>query len=360
MAFSSKTSLINMDPNCNDPFYRYKFEPVLVKYEGKNTGKVTIVMNIYNIASNVIGVQMDSDNGDKNKYSSDVIHKTAGHLTKFIRKKVSGQCKYHKSSKQTTISGRHEIDILQNYLFKYVEQYARCPKCRKEELTPAIQPNVKCKSCGWKDKDKGGKKRKQKKRKKKKNKKIDTSEEKDNDDNTSIQQRIANDPIFAFNHYLKQQSQENIQDGIMEKIKILSIAHKLDRKEQIKLVMYCLLNYQSDDHKLLIQSIKTYSGILETFTLLNDDTPILLSYMEQIIMQRSGGSNLLNHSFQILHCLYDEDVIGEDELIQWYETLDGNKYSLISKTEAQTIRQKAHAFIKWLKEAEEEEDQDSD
>jgi len=368
MAFSSKTSLINMDQNNFDEFYRYKFEAILTKYEGKNSGKVTVIMNIYNIASNVIGVQMDAENGDQNKYSSDIIHKTADHITKFIRKKVSGQCKYHKSSKQTVISGRHEIDTLQNYLFKYVKEYAQCPKCTLFELTPAIQPNVCCKSCGWKQKGGGrvggGKKKKQKKRKKKKNKKPDISEEKDNDDNDdnddNIAQKIANDPIFAFNHYLNNQQQENIkEDDVMEKIKILSIAHKLDRKEQIKLVMYCLLDYDKDDHKLLLKSIQKYSSILETFTLLNDDTPILLSYMEQIIMQKSGGVNLVNHAYQILHCLYDEDIVGEDELIEWHQTVD-NKHGLISKQEAQQLRTKAHTFIKWLEEAEEDEDEDGD
>ena len=119
MAFSSKGSkLINMDPNNDDPFYRYKFESILISNQGKNTGQVTIIMNINNIASAIIGVEMNESNNNKAKYSSDIIHKTAEHITKYIRKKIASQGKYQKMQKQTRISGRTEMKVMYDMTMK--------------------------------------------------------------------------------------------------------------------------------------------------------------------------------------------------------------------------------------------------
>merc|ERR1712062_109469 len=91
-----------------------------------------------------------------------------------------------------------------------------------------------------------------------------------------IKQRLSEDPIFALNHFVddlksKEQESKDIScDVIMEKIKILSLAHSLNREKQIKMVVHCLLRdgnesdpefRDNDGHKVLMESIKKYRSI---------------------------------------------------------------------------------------------------
>lgn len=67
---------------------------------------------------------------------------------------------------------------------------------------------------------------------------------------------------------------------------------------------------------------------------------------------------LLATTARILKEFYDKEIIDEEVFIDWYDK-PSKKY--VSKDLAKTIREKAHPFIKWLKEAEEESgDEDDD
>ena len=53
------------------------------------------------------------------------------------------------------------------------------------------------------------------------------------------------------------------------------------------------------------------------FTLLNNDTEIFLSYIEELIIRRNNGNNLLNKSYKIFGSLYDLEIKDFDDFIPY-------------------------------------------
>ena len=397
-ASKRRGAMINMDPSNDDPNYRYKMERVVVRSEGKNKGKVSIVTNIVSIAESIIGTMIQSEDDPRDYPSSkEMLRRTVAHLVRFLRRQIGGKVQFNKSRNAAIISGQHEAVRIQRLMFEYIEQFAMCPQCGYPELTPAVLPPVVCRSCGHSvasnersHRSKRSKKRKEKKerirgkekRKKTKssgNAKADDEHKSDGDgdggdgvggvlddeeralrrrqsENEQVQRRLAEDPIFALNHYLKKHEDVSCDD-VMEKIKVLSLAHSLDRRQQIKMAVHCLAQFGDDDQKVLLESIRKYSSIFVSFSLLDNDSQILMAFIEDLIVNRSVGDVLLNRSYEIWQCLYDQDIVDEEDMMRWYESGD-HGFRIISDGDAKVIRERAEPFIKWLQEAEEEEDED--
>ena len=248
-------------------------------------------------------------------------------------------------------------------MFDYVEEHTMCPKCHLPELTPAVLAVIRCRSRGYSKNKKKGKKVKitkdQRKKsktgrvKRKKNKRRHSIEDEEEDEeekvsyedepkhnsNNEIQNRIAKDPIFSLHHFLKQHENASF-DEITEKIKVLKLAHSLQRGDEIKMVVRVLMEYDKD-HKAFIASIKKHKEIFQMFTMRNGDSKIFLATLEKLIALKM---DLLEHSYSILNCLYDEDIADEEEILEWHSSVGNNN-------EAQLIRNKAKPFIKWLRNA---------
>eukprot|EP01083_Nonionella_stella_P211221 763947_1 len=161
------------------------------------------------------------------------------------------------------------------------------------------------------------------------------------------------DPISAFNDYLS--NKETVCTGdLMEKIKILKIAHGLDRRKEIEMIVCVLMKYEEDNYKLLMDSLKQYHDVFEIYTMTQADTLIFISYLEEL---KSVGNGLLNHAYHIFNCLYDEDILDEDEIKEWYHSAH-NKYRIISPDEANQIKQKTSRFVEWLENADNEDSDD--
>ncbi len=56
----------------------------------------------------------------------------------------------------------------------------------------------------------------------------------------------------------------------------------------------------------------------------------------------------------VLHAMYETDVVGEDAVMQWAESLENEG------PEEQVFLKQCAKFLKWLKEAEEDEEEDED
>jgi hypothetical protein len=301
-------------------------EELIISIEGKNTGKKTLLINLCSITKSI-------------KYSSNI------HLIKFIGKKLGSQYKYNKLRNIGIINGKHEQKQIQKYIFEYIELFSMCPRCRlPSELK--IKPPIKCKVCSWTPNN-NNKKKKGKNEKRKKNQETKEENNDDTDDDTDDDYNNNHkDPISSLNYFLKKNLNASLSD-IIEKIKILSIAYTMDRKSQIKMIVYCLAVWTENDEISLIKSFEKYSKIFQMFTLLNNDTEIFLSYIEELIIRRNNGNNLLNKSYKIFGSLYDLEIIDEDEINKWYKSVDDN-FIIINHDEAQLIKKKTFPFINWL------------
>merc|ERR1719249_25606 len=333
----------------------------MIRSEGKNTGKATVITNIESIADSIIGTLIRSDDNLR-EYPprKEILRKTVEDVVKFLRRKIGGKVQFKKKRKAAIISGQHDVDHIQSLIFEYIQRFTICPQCDIPELIPAVLPPVICRSCGHSVGNKSGNKHRKRSKKRSSHKSAVLNPKKED-----LRRRLSEDPIFALNHFvddLDSKEEEDVScEGIMEKIKVLSLAHSLDRQQQIKLVVHCLMRYGDDDHghKVLLESIRKYRSILVRYSLVDGDSDILMGYFEELVMIRSDGDHLLNRFHAILECLYQHDVVDEEEILKWYESV-GHEFKIVTDNDGVVIRKKAEPFIKWLKEAEEEDDEDGE
>ncbi|XP_022709133.1 eukaryotic translation initiation factor 5-like isoform X3 [Varroa jacobsoni] len=133
---------------------------------------------------------------------------------------------------------------------------------------------------------------------------------------------------------------------------LLAEASRLEIKEKATMVL-CELVLDAEAIKLL----KANSQLFRLFT--NDNKKAqkyLLGGVEQTIKLHKDA--LLAKSAVVLKVLYDEDIVDEDQLLEWAKKVS-KRY--VGKEFAAQIHEKAEPFITWLKNAEEEsEDDESD
>ena len=72
---------INMDPTDPDPNYRYKFDRLVIKQHGQNTGKITNMVNIFKISNDILGVKMDEHNDRAHHAHHQCSHNETIHFT---------------------------------------------------------------------------------------------------------------------------------------------------------------------------------------------------------------------------------------------------------------------------------------
>merc|ERR1719229_1444551 len=139
--------------------------------------------------------------------------------------------------------------------------------------------------------------------------------------------------------FLKKYENASLSE-IYEKVKLLTLAHEMKRDEQIKLVIQGLMGLHNDCKSLIVK----YKQIFAMFTSSEEDARIFLASMEEFIVHKA---KLLNHSNSILECLYDEDLVDADQIIEWYQSVD------VAESD---IRKKVKPFIEWLNDDDEDDD----
>lgn len=120
-----------------------------------------------------------------------------------------------------------------------------------------------------------------------------------------------------------------IEKGIVAIVELL-----LDSNDIIKLI---------DQHKALLQNFCVDAPKAQKS---------LLGAIEAVI---AGKKDLLGKIPRILKVLYDCDIVDEEVFVAW---ADKSSKKYVSKEMNDEIRAKAEPFIKWLKEAEEEDSED--
>lgn len=81
----------------------------------------------------------------------------------------------------------------------------------------------------------------------------------------------------------------------------------------------------------------------------------LLGGMERIMITSKHTKTLMLKAPLILKAFYDNDILEEDIILKWGEK-PSKKF--VTREEAKDIRTRVAPFLKWLAEAEEDEDSD--
>lgn len=110
----------------DDLHYRYKMPPLKVVVLGKSGG-TTCVTNANTVAS--------------------AIYREITDLSSCFSKSLGTRAKAQKSDGTVEIPGKHDAQILQEYLQKYIMSNVLCDKCGSPETLP-YKKKRKCHACG--------------------------------------------------------------------------------------------------------------------------------------------------------------------------------------------------------------------
>jgi translation initiation factor 2 beta subunit (eIF-2beta)/eIF-5 len=123
---------INMDGSA-DPGYRYTMPALVVKHEGSNKMKKSIIVNL-SVVSRAVG-------------------RPAEHLLTYLGHSLSAANKVEKE--KAYIAGHHDLKLLQQQVVSFVRDFVMCEHCNNPETSCGLEGSKKnkavflsCKSCG--------------------------------------------------------------------------------------------------------------------------------------------------------------------------------------------------------------------
>jgi translation initiation factor 5 len=371
---------------------------VVGKIEGKGNGIKTVIVNVSDVARS--------------------LKRNPGEVNKFFGCEIGAQTTYNEKDDKAIVNGAHTDQVLQSCVHKYIEAFVLCPNCRLPETVYKVKAGCiwhRCKACGTKemvnmshklctyilaqdkkakkegkkkgkenkeeaedkkpkkpkkkkDKDSDDEKKKSKKDKKKKdkNKKKDKKSSSDEDepeggfDDDSEASEAGVDDVGAMllavegvKNSMKENPDASVAD-IVELVKNQQMSSALKSHERIHVFMYSFITPDFFKNK----EIEKYSPVIEKIT--NSGIEMqrhLISAVEGLCIQ-----DTLSKFFPvILKQLYDEDVLGEDIILEW-AFAGRSEYTPDSVDEdtRSSLRGSAEQFVAWLQEESDSDESDSD
>lgn len=394
-------ALVNIPRDVTDSFYRYKMPALVAKVEGRGNGIKTVIVNMADIAKS--------------------LDRPASYTTKFFGFELGALTMIDADKDRYIVNGKHDQETLAKTLDNFIERFVLCKKCGRNPETKMIfkgdQIILHCIACGNRSPvdmrhklasyiqknptelagaDDGASKKNRKKNNKKnkkdssgeedetveeepapaplsktKNKKedeevvwyTDTSKEAAEnrrkqmlDDTSELAAKLLSvstedkpakeeekqDPIAHLTEFSKTNpSNEKLAAEVR---KIATAESWTD--EQVSQVMFYLL-FTADVLKQLKLAPKV--ALLKDFVTSEKAQTGVLNGVVQLVAANEALKKSVPH---ILKGLYDEDVVDEEILLAWHAKK--------SKGETLKVKEAAKVFIDWLKNAEEESDEEDE
>jgi translation initiation factor 5 len=392
---------LNIGASNDDASYRYKMPPLSTKIEGRGNGIKTVIVNMSDVAK--------------------ALHVDTAYPTKFFGVELGAQSKYDKASDRAVVNGAHQTKDLQNLLGKFIDIFVLCPNCKLPETVMSVKKGtirVDCAACGYNDALKTDHKlttyilKNPPEASKKMAKVKDNLKSKDADDavnaakkNSAVEKvkgkksKNDEDEIVWYTDISEEaqkarKAEELAAMGIVESIiktskddgkdssqgikhladslkvfiaekkelgaeitsevRRIQLASSLTEHEKHSLVLEAVLD--SSDPSGVTNRIRSSANVLKLFTSTPEAQRVFIGALEHFI----GGENYKHFAARtalIFQAMYDEDVIEEELILEWYETPEMS--FRVDSDVAKDIRSKASKFVEWLKTAE-EEDEDED
>lgn len=153
------------------------------------------------------------------------------------------------------------------------------------------------------------------------------------------------DPVDEFADFITQQQGELSDEDIISKVDELCVRED----KAITVLVQLLLN----ENVVKENQIQERASLFKHFSTSEKCQKGLLGGIERLVVV--SFPQLLPAVSLILKALYDHDLVDEEVFLAWDEKAS-KKY--VDKKEAKKVREKAAPFINWLREAEEEEEDD--
>lgn len=385
--------LIPILKNTKDPHYRYKMPKLTAKVEGSGNGIKTVITNMIQIAKS--------------------LDRPPSYPLKYFGCELGAQVTMNLDI--FVVNGSHDPEKLQQLLYGFIKKFVLCTKCTNPETVLTIANNKigqKCLACGFdtyipkpihkittfiinhppdsgqstsiiKDKSKSSK---SEKRSKKNGSSPTNSAHADsgNGDETALKvdrgndsdafddddlttdaysermrelceglnggniMRDAKESANIFFKFVKDRQDKGLLLDAECQKEIVKEAERLDIRDKSVLILSELVFSEK-----IMEEIKTNKILFLRFCHENRKAQkYLLGGFEKLVGDKYN-EQLFPNAMRIMKQLYDEDILDEETLIEW-SAKESKKY--VSKEMSHKIHEKVAPFIKWLKEAELEED----
>eukprot|EP00127_Corallochytrium_limacisporum_P004236 Clim_evm181s157 gene=Clim_evmTU181s157 len=390
--------IINIGGDASDQFFRYKMPKVTVKWEGRGNGTKTVLSNIEDVAR--------------------CLERPPSYPTKFFGCELGTTTKINEEDSKYIINGHWPAEELQKLIDVFIKKFVLCGSCNNPETTMKIDKNgnisMKCKACGAttpvdmvhrlsqfivknppEGAGKKGKKDKAARKAAKAAAKKGKAVEEDNDDEKgeengevnglpgdveapemkevgdvewsvdvseeAVRERqrdvsgaVASMTMTDDAEKPLEQRLEIFQDFVKSKDKsvkdIVDEAKRLDVFDPALLVLGEI--YFSEN---FIQELKDNKALIRQFTLRSAKAARNLLVLMELLCKEHPG--LLEKVSQILHTMYDEEILTEEHIEYW-----ANKKSKrnVGKEMSKKIHENATTFLQWLEEAESESEDEAE
>merc|ERR1712228_530699 len=121
-----------------------------------------------------------------------------------------------------------------------------------------------------------------------------------------------NSPPQILRNYVNSAERSYLE--ILDEIKRISLARKFDQKKKLQLTIEALCKLDTLDR--FIESLKKYKVILVTFTSNPNDAKVFFGVLEEFVCRRNPDQ-FLSKVYVIFECLYDEEIVTEEDMIKW-------------------------------------------
>jgi len=387
---------LNINRNIQDAFYRYKMPRLQAKVEGKGNGIKTVVVNMVAIAT--------------------ALDRPPTYVTKYFGCELGAQTQWDIKNERYIVNGSHDAAKMQDMLDGFIKKFVLCEQCDNPETVLKIKKNMigaSCKACGHiytmdmrhkvttymiknppevkidahgesltkkKDRKKGDAKDEKNGDENDKEGAANSNEDEDDDDDwapedvseEAIKARMEAlsgglgglvidndmekpeaDRINIFHKFVKNKIQSGLALNAAIQKEIVTEAERLEVKNKAPIVLCELL---FDEKMIKDKQIKKNKALLLRFCHDNQKAQkYLMGGLEKTI--ETYEATLLPKVVHIFKEMFEEDIIEEEVTLEWSKKVS-KKY--VSKDTATKIHEKAAPFVKWLKEAEEETDSDSE
>lgn len=346
--------LVNIPRSNTDSFYRYKMPIIKTKIEGKGNGIRTVVTNMGKIMK--------------------ALDRPLEYGTKFIGFELGAQTKVDLTQNNCTISGKHSDEQLAQHLDKFIDMYVLCTKCKNPETILEIKKNMitsKCKACGKLFKIDMTHKlsnfifKTESNKKPTKNKNDLVKVIKKNDDHSDgekwsmdtsdgavserKQQLHCDIDAKKINQLIDVYPMENLvkyvnsapnNEQFTDALNMLKSVHHWHDSVLIKYIFMGLFSDGNIRHNF-------YNKIMyiDNFVVEQKDMFLILTCVEKLVEE---NETLMSEFIHILNGLFENGVVEEDVILQWYS----NKSKVVSEALSLKIKENVTPFIDWLENAE--------
>jgi len=386
---------LNVNREVQDAFYRYKMPRLMAKVEGKGNGVKTVIPNMTDIARS--------------------LGRPPTYCTKFFGCELGAQTQFDVKNDRYIVNGAHDAAKLQDMLDIFIRKFVLCERCENPETVLKVYTKkgmitASCKACGHsftldmrhklttyivknppeQSLNEQGTSLTQRKEKRSKRKGDDPNDNRNGNDDGFDGSGDNEEDVEWFTDVSEKAVEERMKDLSMG-VKGITMDNDMEKSEKEKMdIFHKYVNGKKEGGKLTQTDEKEILTEAERLEIVNKATIVLCEVIldgDKVVAQINenkrlflrfaqgnqkaqkyliGGVEcliaarealLLPKATAIFKAFYDHDVIEEEVILDWGKKVS-KKY--VSKELSEKIHEKLKPFLTWLKEAEEEESDESD